>query len=457
LLKVCVALVTAALCVSAGGCNRPAQERPNVLLISIDTLRADHLSCYGYARETSPYLDAFARDAVLFENAYAQASFTLTSHMSIFTSLFPTSHDVTEGRKLSARVPLLAEVLKDAGYATLGFYGGYWLDPTYGFARGFDRYEQHHGGEEAREKTGSALAEMAGTDRPFFLFFHLMDVHSGPLEKKGQPLYNAPPAYRDFFLPHPELDTTRYLSRHIYEDRIALTEKERANVVAQYDGGILYADWIVGQLLQKTKELGLYEPMLIVVTSDHGESLGDHGTFKGHGLLWENGLRVPLVVKLPNRHTTRAQWQDERLRYRVQLIDIAPTILSVAHLDIPASVQGRSLLTAGDRVVLAQRVRRRPGGTALVDGRYKLVGGGSKWSLFDLVADPDELHSLHARRPNLVRTMRGKLKALSRELRNTRDLLAQEEADTPVMLDQDTREKLRALGYLKQAEQGKHD
>jgi len=457
LMKVCVAFVTASLCVPAAGCHRRTQGLPNVLLISIDTLRADHLSCYGYARETSPHLDAFAQDAALFENAYAQAPFTLTSHMSIFTSLFPASHGVNEGRKLSGRVPLLTEVLKDAGYATLGFYSGYWLDPTYGFARGFDRYERHHGGEEAREKTVSVLAEMAGTDRPFFLFFHLMDVHSGPLEKKGQPLYNTPPEYRDFFLPHPELDTTRYLSRHIYEDRIVLTEKERANVVAQYDGGILYADWIVGQLLQKTKELGLYEPMLIVVTSDHGESLGDHGTFKGHGLLWENGLRVPLLVKLPNHHARRVQWQGKRLRYRVQLLDIAPTILSVAHLDVPASVQGRSLLTAGDRVVLAQRVRRKPGGSALVDGRYKLVGGGSKWSLFDLVADPGEVHSLHAERPNLVRMMQGKLRALSRELRNTRDLLAQDESDTSVTIDQDTHEKLRALGYLEQPEQGKRN
>jgi arylsulfatase A-like enzyme len=455
LLKVCVAFVTASLCVSAAGCRRRTQERPSVLLISIDTLRADHLSCYGYARETSPHLDAFARDAALFENAYAQAPFTLTSHMSIFTSLFPESHDVTEERKLSSRVPLLTEVLRDAGYTTLGFYSGYWLDPTYGFARGFDRYERHHSGDEAIEKTLSVLPEVAGTDKPFFLFFHLMDVHSGPLDEKGQPLYNAPPAYRDFFLPHPELDTARHLSRRIYNGRIVLTEKERANVVAQYDGGILYADWIVGQLLRKTKELGLYEPALIIVTSDHGESLGDHGTFKGHGLLWENGLRVPLLVKLPKHHGSGVQWQGKRLRYRVQSIDVAPTILSVARLDVPAPAQGWSLLTPGDRVVLAQRARRKPGGTALVDGRYKLVGGGSKWSLFDLVADPGEVHSLHAERPNLLRRMEGKLGELSRELRDTRNLLAQDEADTPVTLDQDTREELRALGYLEQLEPGK--
>ena len=236
-----------------------------------------------------------------------------------------------------------------------------------------------------------------------------------------------------------------------------LTEKERANVVAQYDGGILYADRIVGQLLRKTKELGVYDPTLIIVTSDHGESLGDHGTFKGHGLLWENGLRVPLLVKLPKHHDGEVQWQGKRLRYRVQSVDIAPTILSVARLDVPASVQGQSLLAPGDRVVIAQRARRKPGGTALVDGRYKLVGGGSKWSLFDLVADPGEVHSLHAERPDLLRTMKEDFSALSRELRNTRDSLARDEADTPVTLDQDTREALSALGYLEQLEQGKRN
>jgi len=448
LLKSCCVFLTALLCAPASGCHWCNERLPSVLLISIDTLRADHLSCYGYERETSPHLDAFSQDAALFENAYVQAPFTLSSHMSIFTSLFPASHDVDEGRKLSPRLPLVTEILRDAGYTTIAFYGGYWLDPTYGFGRGFDRYEQHHNGEEGRDKVFPALAGIAATDKPFFLFFHLMDVHCGKLGTKGDPVYNTPPAYRDFFLPHPEVDTTRYLARDIFEDRISLAEKDRENVVAQYDGGILYADRIVDQVLQSLKELGLYEPTLIIITSDHGESLGDHGTFNGHGLFWENGLRVPLLVKLPSCHSRRTEWRGKRILDRVQSVDIAPTILSVAGLPVPASFQGQSLLTAGDRLVLAQRLHRKPGVTALIDGPYKLVGG-LNWRLFDLVSDPKEIRPLQAERPDLVRMMRGKFRVLSRELQNTRGLLGADEGDTTVTLDQDTREKLQALGYLK--------
>jgi arylsulfatase A-like enzyme len=153
------------------------------------------------------------------------------------------------------------------------------------------------------------------------------------------------------------------------------------------------------------------------VTSDHGESLGDHGTFAGHGLLWESGLRVPLLVKLPSSHPQRERWRGARIPYRVQSVDLAPTILSVAGLRLPSSFQGKSLLIPGDRVVFAYR-----GSSALIDGRYKLKGPGSRsdtLALLDLAVDPHEIHPIQAERSELLREMQKKSSTLLAELRET--------------------------------------
>lgn len=429
--------------------DRALVERsPNVLLISIDTLRSDHLSCYGYHRRTSPNLDAFAEDGALFENAYAQAPFTLTSHMSMFTSLWPESHGVEEGRRLSSRAPTITELLTAAGYTAAGFHNAKWLNGVYGFARGFDRYTEHESGEETLQEVLATLPTLIEAEAPFFLFVHLMEVHCGLLGRRGEPIYNAPARFRQAFLPHPTVEVTRHLNLDVYNDRVQLTPEEQENIVAQYDGGILYADWLVGQILEKIKELGLYEPMLIIVTSDHGESLGDHGVFKGHGLFWENGLRVPLLVKLPRSHRQYKSWRGQRLGYRVQSVDIAPTILSVAGLAIPPSFQGRTLLEPGDRVVLAQRLAPgKVGVRSMIDGRYKLTGGWH-WRLYDLGDDPTEEHSLSAERPQVLRDMKAKLRALSKQLQRTNERLGDRETDTSITLDEASRQRLKELGYL---------
>jgi arylsulfatase A-like enzyme len=285
--------------------------------------------------------------------------------MSMFTSLLPPSHGLEERYRLSPRAAVVTEILKEAGYTAVGFYAVDWLHPALGFGRGFDRYERLDTGVEVLEETRAVLSELATTDDPFFLFVHLMDIHADRVGAKGSSLYNAPPQYRDSFLPYPEVDTMRYPNYKIYQDQVVLTRKERENVIARYDGGILYADWIVGQVLQQMKKLGVYERTLIVVTSDHGESLGDHGTFAGHGLFWESGLRVPLLVKLTSSNPRRERWRGARIPYRVQSVDLAPTILSVAGLRHPPSFQGKSLLVPGDRVVIAYRA----GAAALIDGR----------------------------------------------------------------------------------------
>jgi arylsulfatase A-like enzyme len=193
---------------------------------------------------------------------------------------------------------------------------------------------------------------------------------------------------------------------------------------------------------------GLYESMLIIVTSDHGESLGDHGVFDGHGLFWENGLRVPLLVKLPRGHGQHQDWRGQRHKWRVQSVDIAPTILSVTGIGIPPSFQGLSLVEPGDRVVLAQRL---PLGKlpvrSMIDGQYKLTGGWD-WSLYDLKNDPAEEHSLHAERPRLLRDMRAELKALSARMQRTNKQLSDPQADDSITLDEGSRQRLKELGYL---------
>jgi len=330
----------------------------NVLLVSIDTLRADHVSLYGYPRPTTPALDAWAaKSGVVFENAFAQAPWTLPSHVSMLTGLDPLQHGVNYELPIPAELPLLAERLRDAGYATAAITGGVYLHPRWGFDRGFDRYYYWHadGGpsqtrefDDGAERARVYLRQHAGD--PFFLFLHTYAVHSPYWHRPeylaqidGPPLPEPP---RNVNL-HPIGKAESRAFVHVHEPRWhgpnapgqpRLVAGELPAMVRLYDAGIRYADERLGAVLAELDALGLAERTLVIVTSDHGEMMGEHGEFS-HASLRDPVMRVPLVIGLPSRFPG-----GRRVAAQVRSIDIAPTVMATLGLPPLADIQGVSLL-----------------------------------------------------------------------------------------------------------------
>lgn len=314
------------------------RARRLALLISIDTLRPDRLSLYGARRPTSPALEKLAADGIVFETAVAPAPWTIPSHASLLSSTHPAVHGATGRFEINREVPMLAEVLQSAGWRTAGFVDTAWLG-GFGFDRGYDHYDAEvveglprRGVSLTRQRLLDWLGTATGD---VFVFWHVMDVH-GP--------YGAPAPFGGRFRADLEIapdGRLEELATLAYHDYLALDRfRSFDDLVAAYDEGIAAVDAGIGRLLELLEEAGLYDEALIVVTSDHGESLLDHGVWVGHGLfLTDDEIRVPLVIKLPgNRFASR------RVRPMVRLLDVAPTVLDVLGVAPPASFEGLSLV-----------------------------------------------------------------------------------------------------------------
>lgn len=366
--------------VSAG----PRDRRPNVILISVDTLRPDHLSMYGYAAATSPRLDAWARrHGVIFSDAVAQAPWTLPSHVSMFTGLDAARHGVNFAHTVvpSFRV-MLAEGLREAGYSTAAVTGGGFLHPKYGFAQGFERFcywpalgEPENELETAVERS---LGWLESLPRPFFLFLHTFDVHDYAVYRRSAGAGEA-------------------------------TGGDAG--VDWYDRRIRHTDEQLGRLLERLGELGLRGETAVILTSDHGEGFG--GRDRGHGHLSESNLRVPLVIEVPDgRGACRA------IARQVRSVDVPATILDLAGLDPWSDVDGVSLLpliagepSAVPDLAASYAASRRQGLALRVGGRWKYVLPNSAWGpsgerMYDLEKDPEESLDLaagHPRRETLRR------------------------------------------------------
>lgn len=333
-------------------------RRPNVILISIDTLRPDHLSCYGYDAPTSPNIDRVAREGVRFEQVRSTSSWTLPAHLALLTGLPDQAHGVVHDTvALEDGVLLLAEAMRRAGYRTGGFFGGPYLDPIFGFGRGFESYvncgvDLYRDLDRVDEATRNALlaqrerrshqvitapAIEQGAERfleqhrdePFFLFLHHWDVHYD---------YMAPEEFLRRFAPPgpPPLD----ISDFPFNERIQpnMSPLERRYLIAAYDAEIAWVDHHIGRLLEKLEELGLDDDTYVVITADHGEEFFEHGE-KGHrNNLFDTTLRIPLVIKGPGLR--RGVVVDRPAR----IFDIYPTILELVGLEPPESVMGRSLV-----------------------------------------------------------------------------------------------------------------
>jgi arylsulfatase A-like enzyme/Flp pilus assembly protein TadD len=415
-------LLAATVLLDGSGCRRGGDlvsPGAPVILISVDTLRADHLPAYGYRGVETPNLDAFRQDAVLFENAYSQVPLTLPSHTAIMTGLLPPQNGVRDnlGYALGPGPATIAGTLKEKGYATGGAVSTIVLSHATGVSRGFEFYEDNiepnkvgqsisrvqRGGND----TQALLAEwVAGhSSKPFFAFLHLFEPHS-PYEP-----------------PEP------YLSRY----------------KLRYDGEIARADEIVGSFLKFLKGSGVYDRALIVFLSDHGEGLNDHGEDEHGVLIYREAIHVPLMVKFP-----KSARRGESVRAAVGLVDVFPTVAEVLGIPAPAGLAGRSLVGAlgpagGARAAEPRRIysetlypRLHLGWSdlaSLVDDRDHYIES-PRPELYDLAADPGEKSDLAAGLPPAFRSMRAQLAGMALPLQ------------PPGNSDPEQMKKLAALGYI---------
>ena len=386
----------------------------NVLFISVDTLRADHIGIYGYVRDTSPNIDKLAEEGTLFSQAFTQWPQTVGSLASILTSTYRHYHDVNRmwRDQLSNDYVLLPEILKNAGYNTIGVTP--YLAVAHNFHQGFDtsvktwqKFSKNYDAEEITEYAISWLKDNAG-EKKFFMWLHYDDPHVP---------YKPPGPYNELYLDDKHYNGSKRIQfnpgRHDrmrgISPRVRLGNHDEVDYyVAQYDGEIRYMDESVGKLLDAIKTMGLSDNTMIIFTADHGESLGDHDFFFGHGLLpYDASFRVPLIVKIPDLKS-----KVKVLDRPVELIDIMPTILDVLNISVNKEAQGKSLvpLMLGDSNAISEfafgeaGVQKTNHQRVIRTRKWKLIYIPSKahqqimlgmpFELYDIENDPNELNNL---------------------------------------------------------------
>jgi arylsulfatase A-like enzyme/Tfp pilus assembly protein PilF len=395
----------------------------NVVLVTVDTLRADRLGCYGYPRIETPTFDTLAREGVRFTNASTTVPFTLPAHSSIMTGTYPPYHGVREnvGYHLDKSIPTLAELLVEGGRASAGFVSTFVLDARWGIGRGFGHYFDDFDLQDMGADMGSVQRDGKETvaaaaqwlrqrgPGPFFLWLHLYDPHDP---------YDPPEPFRSQYPGRP------------------------------YDGEVAYADSLVGELRQTLEAEGLLESSLVVLTGDHGEGLRSHG--EGfHGFFnYDSTVHVPLIVRFPEQQLAGQVVEDA-----VSHVDLLPTILEALDLSPPSSVQGRSLLPLllGQKEPEERAVYSESMYALLHYGwspirsirttRYKYIAT-PRPELYDLIEDPAEAKNLFAQKRGTARSLRQRLTAL----RSTIEVEGRESEEAD--LDEETLAQLRALGYV---------
>lgn len=411
-----VAVAIAVWAVWRARVDPPPPAAAPVILVSIDTLRADRLPAYGYRKVRTPNLDAFAAQSVLFERAYAHAPQTLPAHASILSGALPFEHGVRDnvGFTLKPGHWSLQSALRARGWPTGGFVSAYVLRAQTGLAEGFDTYD-------------SELPAASG------------ELSVGQVQRPGE----ATAAAADAWLSQRNPDAPFFLFLHLYEPHKPYAPPARFASYEPYDGEVAYVDEIVGRFFDRLRALRLYDRATIVLLSDHGEGLGDHGE-QEHGLfLYQETIRVPLMIKLAGQQSAR------RVATPVQQIDLAPTILDLIGAPAPPSTRGRSLkpLLDGSGTIAEAGIysealysRYHFGWSelyALTDARYRLIRA-PRDELFDLERDPAEATSIADERPQVRQAMRAALDAL---IKNA-------SIGAPSAVSDQDRQRLAALGYV---------
>lgn len=417
-------VVALAVCAAAvwflliGGTDRG--EIRNVVLISIDTCRADRLSCYGYPRKTTPNIDVLAKEGILFENVISPIPLTLPSHCSMLTGTTPVYHGVhdNQGYRLSEKDVTLAEILKEKGFRTGAVISAFVLDSCFGLGQGFDTYDDQFDEEFNAlgivERRGLETSQHANTwlennkDEPFFLFLHYFDPHR---------LWEAPEPFASQYMTDP------------------------------YAGEISYVDYCIGQVIDKLKSLGLYDSTLIIVTADHGEGLMEHGESTHGYFIYQGTVKVPLIFKVPGISG------GIRITDTAGLVDIVPTVCSLLNIQQPDRIQGRDLCryfsnngkSENETVYFCESLLPTVYNCnpiiGIVKGYWKYIKS-SDLELYDLSKDPGEHNNLINQLPQRRRIMDDHLKII---LEND---VRPDKGDSKLTLDQETRKRLESLGYV---------
>jgi arylsulfatase A-like enzyme len=415
------------------------EKKPSIILMSIDTLRADHLRCYGYNRDTSPSIDRFAGESVLFENAITQGAKTASAHMSIFTGVTPMAHGVgnitNEGdyRALPETFATLPEVLKINGYLTVGFTGGGNVAGYLGFERGFDLYSKDiikwHGlyrDAESLENIRQWIQKSKQEEKPLFLFLHHYLCH--------EPYLKGPNRMRLRFLqeqaeglptePNDIGPSREYAARRnkFWEKVDLKNPRHREHIVALYDGGVLYADYVFEKVIRILKEEAIYDDSLILLVSDHGEEFSEHGG-RSHGQLFVESIHVPLIIRLPH-----GEHAGKRVVNSVRTMDLMPTLLDIAGIESKRHMQGISFLP-----LLAERGKYAPELFSYSDDsehiRYQKgtivyieqpLKPDDEW-LCDYSSDPAEQANLAGLKPKDLQRMKDAAKGLMKADRKLRE------------------------------------
>jgi arylsulfatase A-like enzyme/Flp pilus assembly protein TadD len=403
-----------------------ATDKPNVILITLDTVRADRMGFLGSKLGLTPQLDALASQGVVFEHAYSQAPITPVSHATILTGTYPQYHGIRNfGDRLPPSVPFLPDILHAQGYHTGAFVGSIILDPKNGFASGFERGFDVYNAGFHRQKTGERreasmqrrgevtlgyVLEWLGQQKggPFFLWFHLWDAHDP---------YNPPEPFRSRF-PN-----------------------------APYNGSIAYVDSIVGKLLDYLRSQGLYDNSLIAVAADHGESLGEHGELTHSIFLYDSTIHVPLLLKLPGNRSA-----GQRVSATTSLVDLAPTLIDSLGQTPPQSMQGRSLIPlignphpeSRSSLATGDHSERSFGWSALVSLRSanQLYVRAPRPELYDLSSDPGSKTNLYTDKRAAAVRLAVQLDSFVKRITEGAPQALQDN------LDEKSREKLSALGYV---------
>jgi len=427
-------------------------EYPNVLIITMDTTRADRLGCYGYARDTTPNLDKFAEGAVVFDNAISAAAVTPVSHASIFTGRYPYRHHLrvlhgSSQNRLPDSQLTLAEVLKDVGFQTGAFLSAFPCGTQFGLNQGFDTFNEDYirapldeiissGGtvntganqRAAGPTTDLALKWLARTQSPFFLWVHYFDPHD--------PEVLPPPKFQRKF-PRP-------------------TGAMRDALRSIYDMEISYMDQEIGRLFKTLASDGKLDQTIVVIVADHGEGLGDHDWWT-HGILYREQIHVPLIVRVPG------QTQGRRVKFLVRTVDLVPTVLELAGVNPVPDLDGRSLvpLLKGNApdpkyTAYADSISQLSYGFAggirdekdeilftVTDGEWKYIHHllrEPESELYHVAEDPSELHCLYAQRKDQVQRLLADLKS--------RNAVPPPQENNGT-ISPEVLERLRSLGYLK--------
>ena len=434
----CLLLLTAS-------CEKSEPPRPSVVLITLDTTRADRLQCYGHPAPTSPNLDRFAADGTLYTHAYSTSSWTLPAHASLFTGKFTSSHGARydpngplilsagiEGREsldnyrangLATHETTLADILSDAGYATGAVVAGPWMKQVFGLSQGFAHYDDDDiptvSGRLAADVTDRALAWLEPRrDRPFFLFLNYYDPH-GP--------YEPPPEFLEPII------------RAMPTDR---PPDPAEKIGALYDGEIRFMDHHLGRLLEQLRQWDLYDQSWIIITSDHGELLGEHGRLSHGKTLTQQEIRIPLLVKEPGADGGRTTDTP------AQLTDVLPVLLRGLRLASPEGIQGappeQRMHPIVAEVYPLEHRSKWGSWRVLLQGDHKFSWNSKgEHQLVDLKADPLEQVNLMQQQPDLAKTMMTALLGYLASLPKSAG------GGTEQTLDAETMEALKQLGYLR--------